>query len=227
MAEQGFGFIFSKMRAGETVLVEYTSVSSPEILLYVMEKYCRQNDIPMIIDDAADTLPEFLTRLELIGLPIDEFSDIPIIKIGGHRNEGNIIGKIDIERYSLDFQYYNSVYENVYEKVHPSKMIYNPVLGIYKLFLINSIKEYGGGIRLLKNISKYVGNKTRIAFYFVNKELMQAKFPELFYLFEEIATSVMQWERSGSTYKLKVIKSANNDILEKIATIDFEEIKKM
>jgi len=56
---------------------------------------------------------------------------------------------------------------------------------------------------------------------------MQVKFPELLYLFEEIATSVVQWERSGGTYKLKVIKSSNSDILEKIATIDFKDIRKM
>jgi len=223
MAEQGFEFIFSKMRAGETVLIEYTSVSSPEILLYVMEKHCRQNSIPMIIDDVADTLPEFLTRLELIGLPIDGFGDISVIKIGGHRDEGNVIGRIEIEKYSLNLQYYDLIYE----RILPPKMVYNPVLGIHKLFLINSIEEYGGGIRLLRNISKYVGNKTRIALYFIHKDLTQTKFPELLYLFEEIATSVMQWERSGSTYKLKVIKSANNDILEKIVTIEFEDIKRM
>ncbi|ALM75618.1 DUF257 family protein [Thermococcus barophilus] len=223
MAEHGFEFIFSKMRAGETVLIEYASVSSPEILLYVMERYCRQNGIPMIIDDIADTLPEFLTRLELIGLPVKGFDSIPVIKIGGHRESGEIVGRIDIEKYSLDFQYYNPIYE----KVRPSKMTYNPVLGIHKLLLINSIKEYGGGVRLLRNISRYVGNKTRIAFYFINKSLVQSKFPGFLYLFEEIATSVMQWERSGSTYKLKVIKSANDDILEKIATIEFEDIKRI
>ena len=223
MAEQGFGFIFSKMRAGETVLIEYPSISSPEILLYVMEKHCKQYDVPMIIDDIADTLPEFLARLELIGLPINEFSDVPVIKIGGHRSGGKVVGKVDIEKYSLDFQYYNPIYE----RVRPSKMVYNPVLGVYKLLLINSMGEYGGSIRLLKNISKYVGNKTRIAFYFINRDVVQSKFPEFLSLFEEIATSVMQWERSGSTYRLKVTKSANNDILEKIATIEFEDIKRM
>ncbi|AHF80815.1 DUF257 family protein [Thermococcus paralvinellae] len=223
MVEQGFEFIFSQLRAGETILIEYTSVSSPEILLYVLEEYCKQHDIPMIIDDMADTLPEFLIRLDLIGLPIEGFKDIPVIKIGGHRDEGNVIGRIEIEKYSLNLQYYDLIYE----RVVPPKMVYNPVLGIHKLFLINSIKEYGGGIRLLRNISKYVGNKTRIALYFIHKDLTQTKFPELLYLFEEIATSVMQWERSGSTYKLKVVKSANNNILEKIATINFEDIKKM
>ncbi|WP_457754657.1 DUF257 family protein [Thermococcus sp.] len=211
------------MRAGETVLIEYASVSSPEILLYVMEKYCRQNNIPMIVDDIADTMVEFLTRLELMGFSVDNFRDVAVIKIGGHRASGNIVGRIDIEKYSLDFQYYNPVYE----KARPSKMAYNPVLGVYKLFLVNTIKEYGGGIRLLRNISKYVGNKTRIAFYFINRDLMESKFPELLYLFEEISTSIMQWERRGNVFQLKVIKSANDDILEKIATIEFEDIKRM
>ncbi|HIP89351.1 MAG TPA: hypothetical protein EYH24_05375 [Thermococcus paralvinellae] len=93
--------------------------------------------------------------------------------------------------------------------------------------MVNLMSGYRENMGLLKNISKYVGNKTRIAFYFANKELMQVKFPELLYLFEEIATSVVQWERSGGTYKLKVIKSSNSDILEKIATIDFKDIRKM
>ena len=223
MAEQGFERIFSKIRVGETVLIEYSSTSIPEILLYVMEKHCRENNIPMLIDDVADTLSEFMTRLELIGLPTNEFHEVPVIKIGGHRSWGDVVGKIDIERYSLDFQYYNSLYEEVCSK----GIVYNPVLGIHKLFLINSMSGYEENIGLLKNISKYVGNKARIAFYFVNRELMQVKFPELLYLFEEIATSVVQWERSGGTYKLKVIKSSNSDILEKIATIDFKDIRKM
>ena len=70
MAEQGFECIFSKIRAGETVLVECSSISTPEILqilLHIMEKHCRKNSIPMLIDDVADTLSEFITRLELTG----------------------------------------------------------------------------------------------------------------------------------------------------------------
>ncbi len=224
MAEQGFGFIFSKMRAGETVLIEYSSASSPEVLLYVMGKYCQQKNIPMIIDDVADTMVEFLTRLELMGLSVERFQNVAVIKIGGHRISGKIVGKIDIEKYFLDPQYYIPVYE----RVRPSKMVCNPVLGVYKLFLINTIKEFGeGGIRLLRNISKYVGNTTRIAFYFLNHDLMKSKFPELLYLFEEISTSIMQWERKGSVFQLKVVKSANNEILDKIATITFDEIMKM
>ncbi|WP_456454041.1 DUF257 family protein [Thermococcus sp.] len=210
--------ILAGIKAGETVLIEYEPVSSPELLLHFMVRYCGKNGRELIIDDLADTLVEFMTRLKLKGVPVQHLEKASVMKIGGYRNVGKIINTIELDKYTLDFKYYGKVYD----RWRAGKdTLFNPVLGIYKVFLMS---EHTEAIRLVRNISTFVGNTTRIAFYFINRETIKNRNPDAFSLLEEIATSILSWERRCDSVVLRVVKSANEEICGSTAEVPVEDI---
>lgn len=192
---------------GETVMIEYDTVSMPEVLFYLI--YLNRENRPVLIDDVADTLCETLTKLEFMGFDVSGFNDVPVIKIGGggERNCGNVLGEVDVDRYSLDISYYG----RIVEKASFNDVVLNPVLGVHKLFL--ALERRGGALRLIKNIATFEGDKRRIAFYFINRDVVEMSYPELLPLLEEIASTVMNWSFEGEEFVLYVSKSANLNIM--------------
>ena len=204
--ELTFDSILFGIKPGETALVEYTPVSSPEVLLYLMISRCMEKGVPVIIDDIADTFSEYITRLKILGVPTEDLLKVSVIKIGGNKNVGKVMGKVEIRRYSLDL----AAYSEVYEKIIPKKLVCNPVLGIHKLFVSLDLQD---ARRLIRNIGNFVGNETRFAVYFINRETLGERPSEILGLFEEISTSVFRWELYKDVYKLSVVKSPNPNIL--------------
>ncbi len=219
MVSHGIEPIILKIRPGETVLVEYSSVSSPEILLYLISRRFMKAGNPVLIDDISDTFVEYVTRLELMGLDTDDLVGIPVIKIGGSREFGNVVGRVEVDKYSLDFKYYGKIYD----KVVPERVVCNPVLGIHKLFVALERQEV---IRLVRNISTFVGRKSRFALYFINRDVLEKKTPELLPLLEETASTVLQWEADRGKYRLRTTKAANDEILGMAVSLNFKDVKK-
>lgn len=210
--------IFESMRAGETVLIEYEPASSPELLLHFMVRYCGRRGVDLIIDDIADTLVEFMTRLRLKGIPVQHLEKASVMKIGGYRNVGRIINTIELDKYTLDFKYYGKVYDRWRAG---RDTLFNPVLGIYKVFLMS---EHTEAIRLVRNISTFVGNTTRIAFYFINRRAIESRNPDAFSLLEEVSTSILSWEKGCDSVVLRVVKSANEEICGSTSEVPVEDI---
>jgi len=214
---EGMDNLLSGIRPGESVLVEHSPIASPEILLYVLiEEYLKAGSY-IIIDDVVDTFREYATRLELMGLNTGRLMEIPVIKVGGRYGFGNVVGRVDVEKYSLNFDYYREVYE----KVAPETVVFNPVLGTHRLFMAFGRDE---SIRLIRNISNFVGNKSRFAFYFINREVMEKRSPDLLPLLEEIFTTVLRWELIGEEYRLKVVKSTSPATLGSVVSLDFKDL---
>ncbi|WP_258083655.1 DUF257 domain-containing protein [Thermococcus thermotolerans] len=218
MAYRGIDVILFNIRPGETVLVEYSSVSSPEILLYLICRGCTNAGHPVLIDDISDTFAEYVTRLELMGLDTDDLMEIPVIKIGGSREFGNVVGRVEVDKYSLDFKYYGKIYD----KVVPEKVVCNPVLGIHKLFVALERQDV---IRLVRNISTFVGRKSRFALYFINRDVLEKRTPELLPLLEETASTVLRWEAESGNYRLMAIKAASDEILGAVVSLNFKDVK--
>jgi len=211
------------LRPGETVLVEYSSVSSPELLLYFMISKCSERGVQVLIDDISDTFSEYVTRLDLMGLDTEGILKVPIIKIGGSRELGNVLGRVEVDKYALDFKYYWAIHEK-YRRTLLKGVICNPVLGIHKLFATFSEHD---AIRLVRNISTFLGKKSRFALYFINLNVMEKGAPDLLSLLEETASTVLRWDFDGSEYRLSVIKAANYSIVGSKAYLSFRDIAGM
>lgn len=212
-----FDSVVFAIKPGETVLVEHTSVSSPELFLYLLLWRCIEKGIPVIVDDIADTFHEYVTRLSLMGLPVEGLSKVPVIKIGGEKKVGNILGNVEVRRYSLDFK----SYREVYEKVVPEEPVCNPVIGLHKLFVALDIQDVRG---LVRNITNFVGDKSRFALYIINKDSLVRVVPEILALLEEVSSSVLQWEVEKNIYKLRVIKASNIHILGSELSLPIKDI---
>jgi len=218
MAYHGIDPIVFKLKPGETVMVEYSSVSSPELLLYLLVRRCSSREIPVLIDDISDTFPEYVTRLDLMGLDIEDLLKVPVIKIGGSREFGNVLGRVEVDKYSLDFKYYSEIYE----KIVPERVVCNPVLGIHKLFVAMERHEV---IRLVRNISTFVGRKSRFALYFINRDVLERRTPELLPLLEESASTILEWESAKGKYRLRAIKAANDELFGSIISLSPKDIR--
>ncbi|NJE05375.1 hypothetical protein E3E36_04305 [Thermococcus sp. M36] len=218
MGTVGIADVVSNIRPGETVLLEYTPVSSPELLLYLLHRACTRMDIPLLIDDVSDTFPEYITRLEIAGISVESLLEVPVIKVGGSRGVGNVVGRVEVDKYSLDFKYYGEIYEGVI----PEKVVCNPVLGIYKLFIARERHEV---IRLVRNIATFVGKKSRFAIYFINQDAVERRIPEILPLLEETATTVLRWGVDGGTYRLDVAKAPSPELPGSRILVSFRDIR--
>lgn len=211
--------ILRSFRPGETVLVEHTPASSPELLLYLVVSRALEDKVPVLIDDIADTFSQYVKRLEVKGLNVESLLKVPVIKMGGRIETGNVIGGFDIEKYVRDF----NPYWDIFDSHMPEETACNPVLGVYKVISALEEREVR---RLIRSIGGETGNKRRFALYFVNEPLLRETVPEALPLLEEMATTIVKWESEGGLYRLRVEKSANPEIEGTSVTIKLQELLK-
>ncbi len=215
---RGIGKILDGLLPGETVLVEYEAYSSPELLLALLQSYSVVRGRGLLVDDVVDTFHEYITRLRLMGFDVEPLLNASVIKIGGSRDVGNVNGKVDVDKYRLDFKYYDIIYKHVTFE----DPVINPVLGIYKLFGLFSRHEL---MRLVRNIAAFVGRRSRIAFYFVNEDVVEELSPEMLPFLEEASSSILRWGREGRNYRLDVLKACDENIMGTSVVMEMREIR--
>lgn len=181
----------SQLKLGETVLVEHSSYSKPELLFYGIIKESR---MPVVIDDILDTLFEYYNKLKVWGYDLTVFDKVYVIKAGGNEVIGNLLGKLEVGKYVIEAREYTKIIKEV------NPPIITPVLGVHKLILLGNLLE---NLRLLKEISTYVGNENRVAIYFVNRDVVESHSPAALKLLEEISTSVFQLNEENKIKRMK------------------------
>lgn len=206
---------FSKLKFGETVLVEYSSTSYPELFLSLTVKYAQKSGLDVLVDDILDTYPQFLTRLKLLNIDVPE---VGVIKIGGGRLEGgHVVGRLDIDKYSVPLGHYSVLSE----RSMGEKKYINPVVGLHKLAYILNRREI---LALLTSLSSFIGNESRIALYLVNEPLIGKVDAGLIEMFEEIATTVVTWTLEGDELVLRVLKAADPELVGKEYMVQLKEL---
>jgi len=147
-------------------------------------RYARERGTKIMIDDVLDTLFLVKKQLEFLGVQ-DDFSDAVVIKTGGKMDIGKVIGRIPLETEPV---IYLSRYEGIANEVFSEGKYINIVLGLEKLFAF--MHEPVEFYTVINSIQGFLGNRSRKAFYMINKNIASnLKFnpiPEL----EEIATTV-------------------------------------
>ncbi|ASJ02126.1 hypothetical protein A3L09_01995 [Thermococcus profundus] len=209
---------FSGLKFGETVIIEYQSTSYPEVLFHLLQNFCSANSMQVLIDDIVDTYPQFVSGMKALGF---EPGSALVIKIGGGKIEaGTVVERLDVDKYSIPVNHYR----NVVGRIPNLREEYiNPVLGVHKFPLLLTKREL---LSFLATVSTFVGDTSRIAVYFINRDVVDAIEPSFLPMFEEIATTVAEWYRDGSDFVLSVIKAANPELLEKEYRLKVEEVLK-
>ena len=199
-----------KFRPGETVLIEYSSDFPYYLAFYYLIRAVRREGIPVLIDDIGDTLSRYAFALETSGIETSFLNDegVYVIKIGGKRNIGNVSGRIGIES---DFYVHNLEYSRVFENILCQKDFFvNFVLGFDTRLLMTPNPR--DRFSFLVSKLHYLGNERRVAFYFVNSDVISGYTWEREYL-REMVTSLVQLERDGEQYVVRVVKSPDYDAI--------------
>lgn len=96
--------------------------------------------------------------------------EIKVIKLGGILNVGQVIGKVSVSETAI----LQKEYDRIFEQIKKDKIV-NIVVGFDKyLTLLGDKKDI---LSALHDILKYVGNEKRIAFCFVNRDLLELSIP--------------------------------------------------
>ncbi|AFK21771.1 hypothetical protein Py04_0166 [Pyrococcus sp. ST04] len=178
---------------GENVLIKYKPDSSPELLFYILTRLGKD----IVVTDIMDTLSEYCKRLKVVGADICE--KLRVVKVGGFRKVGEVYEKMEIDKYTLDVEAYSDLI---------GKEVINVVLGLHKLTSILTGEEV---LNLVGSISSLIGEKKGVTFYFVNEDFMNRRGGGV-ELWNEIATSIVEWKRVGKRLIFHIVKSANPSI---------------
>ncbi|MBO8174891.1 MAG: DUF257 family protein [Thermococcus sp.] len=197
---------FPKIKPGEIVLIEHTPYSWHHLAFYVLATHLLKLGYPLIIDDLLDTLHLYKTYLNFAGLNTDFLnrSDVYVLKIGGHKEVGNVAATI---RLTDEFYVHQENYRTAFDSILKQREFFvNIVLGFDRRIALiqNPYERY----LFLLNRAYYLGNKKRVAFYFVNINLLK-RFPLVLPFLEEISTTVVRIEKQDKKVALTFLKSPN------------------
>lgn len=199
--------LLDKLKFGETVLIEHDSLTTPITLLAAIVSWAREKNYPVLIDDFLDTLYIYAQHMELGGIDSEILNNVLVIKLGGVKNVGNVVGRVPLKEPLIQEREYAQVANSLFEQ---GKII-NPVLGFEKtLFLTDSKRDL---LTSINAVLSHLGDKRRIAFHFVNKDILEGglEFNPLPFL-EELATTVFRVKRAEGKIRLTVVKSINNEL---------------
>ncbi|WP_167913451.1 DUF257 family protein, partial [Thermococcus sp. 21S7] len=95
------------------VLLEYHSTDHPErVFKRILDGWGSMGIFPLIVD-IGDTLHGFVQNLRFSGWDM-KMDSVPVIKIRGLVDVGNVLGKIDVVE---DFEYHLALYARIARKV--------------------------------------------------------------------------------------------------------------
>ncbi|WP_175059772.1 DUF257 family protein [Thermococcus sp. 2319x1] len=210
--------IIDKTPFGDLVLIEDETSYGSAIATYVFVRYAREKGLKIMIDDSLDTLFLIKKHLEFLGID-EDFSDAFVIKTGGKMDVGRVVGRIPLETEPV---IYLSRYESMANEVFSKGKYINIVLGFERLFafLQEPIEFY----MVISSIQGFLGNKSRKAFYIIDKNIASnLKFnpiPEL----EEIATTVVHIKGKYGRGKIIFEKTPFIELLGKEFEVSLERV---
>lgn len=186
-------FLDGAFRPGETVILEYSSEVPIHVVFAFLLRLSREWGYSVVVDDIVDALPRITRLLEMGGLGgqfLDE-DGIYVIKIGGNERTGNVVAHL---RFSSDYYVQRAEYRRAFDRISLERgFVINLVLGFDRRLLMTD-SHYD---RFLFTVggAPYLGNRKRIALYFLNRDILE-EYPAETSILEEIATSIVRlgWE---------------------------------
>ncbi|ALM76162.1 DUF257 family protein [Thermococcus barophilus] len=177
----------NKIKAGEVVLVEHSSISKHPAVFYAIGRtYGWEN---LLVIDVIDSILPIVRSLTLSKIEIPQ--NIARIKIGGTSNWGKIITEIDPHTdpgiFLSKFAWHRNSYCAKREKT------ITVTLNFERLIPIQEMSRYF--TLLLSNLeASYLGDPRGIVFHFINYEVSERGYTSML---EEIATRILRitgWE---------------------------------
>ena len=195
-------------------LIENSASLGAEFALHLVMEYSKSRKIPIIVEDIFDTLPVYLTHLELMGVSVED-SDMRVIKVGGNQEAGNVLARVCFEN---DPHIYRRKIDRELEKIIPEGDYIHMVLGLERLL---SIQNNAHTIHaILSPIKHKLCSDRGRSVYIVEKPLMENLPFNPLPLLEDVATSVIELVDEGEgVIRTKLKKSQLKLVMQKQAVL--------
>lgn len=209
--------IMDSLKMGETVLFIYEESLIPEFSFLFFVEYASRRGIPIIVDDILDSLYVVKQHLEFIGIDTSFFDDVTVVKVGGTNKVGNVYKHIPLEGAYRE-KYRLAVKELYKEKTN----ILNIVLGIENLFYLSTKPTDVLGV--VSELISFLGEKSRIAIYLINKNIAEMAPINPLPIFERIASTVIYTESHPRKAVIRIDKCSSLELVGKSFIIEIEDI---
>lgn len=90
------GDFLSNVSPGESVLIEYPPTGHPEFMLWHIIKWASSRGLPVLVIDLFDSLYLYREQLKLSGYDVSFLDEVSVVKGGGYRRVGKILGEIRV-----------------------------------------------------------------------------------------------------------------------------------
>lgn len=210
--------VIDKTPFGDLVLIEDETSYGSVLVAYALLRYARERGMKIMIDDILDSLFLVKKHLEFFGIR-EDFSNAIVIKTGGKMDVGNVIRKIPLEP---ELVIYLSRYESLINEIFSIGEYINIILNPERLFAF--VEKPTELYMVINFIQGFLGNKSRKAFYIIDKNIASTlKFnpiPEL----EGIATTVAYIRGENGKGKVTFGKTPFIELLDREFEISLEKV---
>jgi len=202
--------LWESIQPGETVLFERIGEGNLAFGLYQIIEWAAEKGFRVIMVDVLDSYETMLSKMGLMGLDARKLSEIEVIKIGGLKKFGKVIGHIEeISEPMILSKKFKEVYEPII--ADSSRKILAVAVGIEKLFAVSDI-SIGGVQVIVSHLAGYVGRPDRLGIYLVKRGILPKDREFLLNMLEDIATTVIKTEKRGHMTEFHIVKSVNRDL---------------
>ncbi|BAA29609.1 DUF257 family protein [Pyrococcus horikoshii] len=206
MRESPVANLWEKTKFGESILIEFNSVSFPSFGVYSLINWAKEKGYNIVVVDVLDTLKIYMGHEKIAGLDTGIIDDVTVIKIGGRIEIGKILARILItEEKLLENELTRLCKEIKKEKTIIIILGIEKVLSLYSTYTLDVLS-------LINFILSFIGEEWKKSFYFINVDMMShLPFPVL-QLLEEFATTVIKIVKKGSVLHYTVLKALNVEL---------------
>ncbi|MCD6140521.1 MAG: DUF257 family protein [Thermococcus sp.] len=196
--------IFDKLKPGEIVLVEYSSKDDPVLFTTEAAKWADAKKYQVLVTDFFNRVELCLKRAKLEIPQCEELKKAKFIEIGYREiSEVNMVGFLRGDR---DLSALVSEYRQIFDKMASEKFTVVFLFGIERWNIIRNEE-----IQLLSVLTTFLGDTRRIAFYIVNRDVLNVTSPKALALLEELATTIIEFKKEKRR-KLVVTKALNREL---------------
>ena len=202
--------IWESIKPGETVLLERIGEGDATTGLIHTINWALSREYRVIVIDILDSFPTLVAKMGMKGFDTSKLQSVEVIKVGGSKDAGNVIGRIDeISEATILSRKFKSLYNPIVAS--SSKRILTVILGLEKIFLASGMSERDAQI-ILSHLAGYVGMEGRTGIYIIKPGILPEEKLFLVKLLEDIATTVIRSSKVGRLAEFHIVKSLNRDL---------------
>lgn len=185
-------------KTGRLIVMEYDPLWDLEKQFFKVVEFMVNSGYEIVVTDILDELAIYSYQAEVKGLDYSIIKRIPVVKVGGHKDIGKVIGKVPLESYSMIKKKLAESFSSYFKN---EGVVVNILLGIEKYLLLLETHEAVSMIHDMVLTSAL--NKNFVNLLLINKDVLAGINGGVRAMLEEAASMLLIPRKN----RLKIIKS--------------------